>query len=275
MTCSLDVYSWTWFIQLWVTWTLETTTWMRNSLTHHPTVCTCFHPKSPLTSLTQSPGGLTRHVTPDRTAIYAEAEIYRQSRRSATLKATMVRMVRYTEGSFTLWVWNLFIVSFMLSNKAAFYCSVSLPPSERFMAGCRWSTQDNCIMFTDGCHAQNVTRTRRLPSKSTFDTSATITFKNSLVRLVLTLVVPQPISCCWRLENWSIVTGTLRTILTGFARFIWWACVRVCDSQITNYASRLQRSVSEAAGLDGCGLILKSSSIIYSFHLRCSLISDL
>lgn len=53
---------------------------------------------------------------------------------------------------------------------------------------------------------------------------------------LFSLQLHQSVSCHRRLENWSMVTGTLRTNLTSSSRFIFELCVRsfVCASDKEN-----------------------------------------
>lgn len=82
---------------------------------------------------------------------------------------------------------------------------------------------------------------------------------------MLCLQLHAAVSCSSRLGHWSIITGTLRTNLTGFARFISWMCVSVCafttwmwesfPSAGAHYSRRRCSRYEVAA--EGWGLILK------------------
>lgn len=91
-------------------------------------------------------------------------------------------------------------------------------PSEYFMARCLRSTEDRCIIWSEDREDGYFTKTRLTHLNFLID-FAINSCKSSFIKLALSSAVPACF-CSWRWENWSIVTGTLRTKLTSLARFI-------------------------------------------------------
>lgn len=101
---------------------------------------------------------------------------------------------------------------------------------------------------------------------------------------LLCLQLYQSVSCQWRLGNWSIVTGTLRTNLTSSACFIFEFCVCtfvcVSDKEKPEYRSLCHFLQVQSMGADSSialyiSLLLwahPKSDMTYIFHIWCALI---